>query len=243
MRFATIIRVLRRFIWLGLIVCALLVAFVWLKPGRQDMPWTPLVLGEPVGLSTGRKVVQLTGDRAGCLALLETSGLAFTALEPRGIDQCRVADAVRLNAGQAMLSLAPASIAPSCPVMIGMLIWQTQVVQPQAQEIFGAQVARIETFGSFSCRRMYGRDSGAWSEHATADAIDVSGFVLTDGRRISVLADWSGGDDKALFLKRVRDGACEVFSTVLSPDYNAAHNDHLHIDLADRGTMGWRACR
>ena len=90
---------------------------------------------------------------------------------------------------------------------------------------------------------MYGRSEGAWSEHATANALDVSGFVLADGRRISVLRDWFGGDEKALFLKRVRDGACELFSTTLSPDYNAAHADHLHLDLADRGAMGWRACR
>jgi hypothetical protein len=40
----------------------------------------------------------------------------------------------------------------------------------------------------------------------------------------------------------VRDGACRLFATVLSPDYNAAHRDHLHLDEAKRGAM-WRACR
>ena len=41
----------------------------------------------------------------------------------------------------------------------------------------------------------------------------------------------------------VRDGACDLFATVLSPDYNAAHADHLHFDQAMRGAMGWRGCR
>ncbi len=243
MRIPNIIGLARRLIWLAIVAFALLVLFAWLKPGREDMPWTPLSLSEPIGMSTGRKIVALTDDRDQCLALLEGSGLDFTPSEPFGADQCRVEDAVRASSGQPLLPLAPASVAPSCPMAIGLLIWQAQVVQPQAQEILGSRVSRIETFGSYSCRRMYGRSEGAWSEHSTADALDVSGFVLEDGRRISVLNDWFGGDDKALFLKRVRDGACELFSTTLSPDYNAAHADHFHFDLANRGAMGWSACR
>ena len=243
MRVPNLFGVARRLIWLFIFAFALLVLFAWLRPGREDMPWTPLSLSDPIGLSTGRKVARLTGDRDGCIALLETSGLEFDALEPRGNDQCRVEDAVRLDGGQDLLSLTPRSVAPSCPVMIGMLIWQNQVVQQQAQTIFGQRVARIETYGSFSCRRMYGRTEGAWSEHATADAIDIGAFVLADGTRISVLGDWPGDGKKARFLRQVRDGACDLFSTVLSPEYNAAHADHFHFDMADRGDMGWRACR
>jgi len=66
---------------------------------------------------------------------------------------------------------------------------------------------------------------------------------LSDGRRISVVGDWQGDDAKARFLRQVRDGACDLFATTLSPDYNAAHRDHLHLDQAARGAMGWRACR
>jgi len=90
---------------------------------------------------------------------------------------------------------------------------------------------------------MYGRSEGDFSEHATANALDVAGFTLADGRSISVLRDWTGDGEDAQFLRAVRDGACDLFSTVLSPDYNAAHRDHFHFDQADRGTTGWRACR
>ena len=36
----------------------------------------------------------------------------------------------------------------------------------------------------------------------------------------------------------LRDGACGLFATVLSPDYNAAHRDHFHLDQAARGRFG-----
>jgi hypothetical protein len=58
-----------------------------------------------------------------------------------------------------------------------------------------------------------------------------------------VLKDWNEGGKKAAFLREVRDGTCGLFSVVLSPDYNAAHADHLHIDQTDRGTFGRRSCR
>jgi hypothetical protein len=90
---------------------------------------------------------------------------------------------------------------------------------------------------------MYGRDAGAWSEHATANALDIAAFRFADGRRVSVVGDWEGTPEERAFLREVRDGACKLFATVLSPDYNAAHRDHFHLDQADRGGMGWRACR
>jgi hypothetical protein len=60
---------------------------------------------------------------------------------------------------------------------------------------------------------------------------------------VTVVGDWKGEGERAAFLREVRDGACDLFATVLSPDYNAAHRDHLHLDQARRGAMGWRACR
>jgi hypothetical protein len=90
---------------------------------------------------------------------------------------------------------------------------------------------------------MYGRRNGLWSEHARANAVDIAGFRLEDGTRISVAADWNDKGGKGRFLHQVRDGACRLFATVLSPDYNAAHHDHLHLDEAQRGAWGWRACR
>ena len=50
----------------------------------------------------------------------------------------------------------------------------------------GSEVVRIEHLGTVNCRRIGGGDKGNWSEHATGNAIDISAFVLADGRRITV---------------------------------------------------------
>ena len=136
--------------------------------------------------------------------------------------------------------LSPDTPGTSCPVAVALTLWQRDALAPAAREIFGREVAGIEHLGAYSCRRMYGRSEGQWSEHATANAIDIAGFLLTDGTRISVLDDWKGNAARARFLRRVRDAACDDFATVLSPDYNSAHADHLHFDMTGR----WRGvCR
>jgi hypothetical protein len=132
----------------------------------------------------------------------------------------------------------------TCRAAVSLALWEYHVVQPEALRRFNQPIARLEHFGSYSCRNVYGRAVGTRSRHATAEAFDVAGFVLADGRRIRVINQWRGSVDPinkpaardrnsmqdAAFLHAVRDGACQYFDTVLSPDYNAAHHDHLHLD-------------
>ncbi|MFW2831535.1 extensin family protein [Sphingomonas sp. ID0503] len=211
----------------------------------QDVPWTKLDLGTPVGVFTGRKIVALGREGPSCHAALDRAGVTYNALPPRTSGQCGYQDAVRFERdGARNIRFDPTDLGVSCPVAAGLSAWEWNVVQPAALKIYGQQVARIDHFGSYSCRRMYGRGEGAWSEHATANAIDVAGFRLEDGRRVTVVNGWNGEDAKGrAFLRQVRDGACDLFATVLSPEYNAAHRDHLHLDQAARGAAGWRACR
>jgi hypothetical protein len=59
----------------------------------------------------------------------------------------------------------------------------------------------------------------------------VSGFVLEDGRRVMVKSAWFGGSDREReFLRVVQRSACKRFATVLGPEYNSAHHDHLHVE-------------
>jgi len=240
-----------------LMLLATAAAFLLYAHGRrhpEDLPWTRLDLARPVGAFTGRKLTGLTRDAPKCQALLRQAGVKFTPLAPRDGKQCGYADGVRFDAGGARAILyRPAGLATSCAVAAALAVWEWEVVQPAALRHFGQRVSSIDHYGSYSCRRMYGRGTGMWSEHATADAIDIAGFRLADGTRITVVGDWgntakpakrgAGEEDKAAFLRDVRDGACDLFATTLSPDYNAAHRDHLHLDQAERGAMGWRACR
>ena len=101
---------------------------------------------------------------------------------------------------------------------------------------FGQAVAQIDTMGSYSCRGMNGQAGAKISEHAFGNAIDVGGFRLADGRRITVVRDWTQGDDQAqAFLRDVHAGACNTFTTVLGPGSNVFHYNHIHVDLAQHG--------
>jgi len=226
-----------------LLIAALLVlAALRNRPG--DLPWVQLDLGDPIGWSTGRKLAALHGDFANCRALLDRAGVRYSALPPRNDASCGYDDAVRFApGGSRTIRFVPANVGTACPVAAALAKWEWDIVQPSAQRRLGAQVVAIEHFGSYNCRRLYGRPSGDWSEHAHANALDIAAFRLADGTRVAVVKDWTHGGAKAAFLHDVRDGACRLFATVLSPDYNAAHRDHLHLDQAPRGALGWRACR
>lgn len=241
-------RAVRRMLTGALVLLALAVMLLLLwgslrgRPG--DLPWAALDLGDPPGAFTGRKIAALGTDPPGCRALLDKAGVRFAVLPPVRQGQCGYSDGVRLlDGGSRAIGFAPASPGIACPVAVGLALWEWSVVMPAARQRFGVPVTRIDHFGSYNCRRLYGRAAGGWSEHASANAIDIAGFRLADGRRITVARDWRGAGAAAAFLHEVRDGACGLFSTVLSPDYNAAHADHLHLDQAARGATGWRACR
>lgn len=237
-------RLIRTTLWLVLIAGLLWLGWAWSRRHPEDLPWTALDLGRPVGLFTGRKLAALGEEPARCRALLERAGIAFERAPAAGAGQCGAPDAVRFAAGGARpVDYRPEDAAMACPVAAALAVWEWQVVQPAARRHFGAKVTGIDHLGTYNCRRLYGRETGAYSEHATANAIDIAGFRLADGRRVRVVRDWDGDDPAAAaFLRDVRDGACRLFSTVLGPDYNAAHRDHFHLDQAAR-PMGWRSCR
>lgn len=218
-----------------LLAALLLAGRAWLADHPQHDPWAPLDLTDPPGWATQRKLASLRSDPEECRAVLERSGVSFAALEPAGEGTCRRADRTQLRSAP----FSPARPVTTCPVAAGLEVWLSQSVQPAAGELLGSPIARVEHLGTFSCRRIGG--GGNWSEHATGNAIDIAAFVTEDGQRIRVLGGWDGEGAGADFLHRVRDGACDVFGTVLSPDYNAAHADHLHLDQAARGLGGF--CR
>jgi hypothetical protein len=227
--------------------CLFVAGRAWLHDHPQHDPWAPLALDDPPGWATARKLAALREDRPACRAFLASGGIATTALPPVGEGTCHRDDR-KLLAAPARLDVAlrPAGAQATCAVDAGLAYWLRHGVQPAAQALLGSEVVGIEHLGTASCRRIGGGDKGTWSEHATGNAIDVAGFVLADGRRIGVRRDWAAqgetGAAASAFLHRVRDEACASFATVLSPDYNAAHADHLHLDQVRR-SGGWSACR
>lgn len=206
----------------------LAVMFVLTLPD-EDVPWAPLDLDDPVGVFTPMKLDALARNPDACYGILENSALEFTPMPPKSSgDFCGYSDGVEIKR-----SVTPyaSPVVVRCSLAATLYLWEREVVQPAAMEIYGEQVSQIQHYGSYACRRVYGRPNGSISEHASANAIDVSGFRLADGRTVTLRSDWDGDKKDAEFLHRVRKGACGLFQGVISPDYNKAHEDHFHLDM------------
>jgi hypothetical protein len=192
----------------------------------------------PVPLVTAMKLARLRGDLAYCRAALATSALAVTAVpqmsSPRG---CELHDVERVAAGR-----APAfsnSFVATCALAVDLAMLIEHVVKPAALRNMGSNVVTVEHLGTFACRPIVGAGTATeLSQHASANAIDIAGFVFANGEKATIARDWHGNDAKARFIHDVHDGACKIFPVVLSPDYNAAHQSHLHFDVS-----GFHFCR
>ncbi|AMO73420.1 hypothetical protein AZE99_12050 [Sphingorhabdus sp. M41] len=206
------------------------------------MPWTPLSLAAPIGPFTTRKIDALADDTPFCHALLEEAAIGYSPLPPVSAGpQCGYDNGVTLTRDRPQAIAYSPAAKTSCPMAVSLVLWENQIVNAAAALHLGTTVEQIITYGSYSCRRIGGGQTGNYSEHATANAIDIAAFRLADGRTVSVAGHWNANDERSRFLKEVRDGACSLFATTLSPDYNEAHEDHLHLDQAPRG--GSQYCR
>lgn len=222
-------RVLSRLLLLG----SLAVVVASCASDLAKPPLGPPDLSAPTDRLTSARLAVLARDPALCAAVLRSAQVPHSPVPPLSAGQCGHANAVRLQ--PRALALRPDSPVLSCPLAAATHLWLRDVVQPAAQRHFGARVSGIDHMGSYACRSLYGQPGAALSEHARANALDVGGFRLSDGRRVSVLKNWNGSAQERAFLREVRDGACRLYGTTLSPDYNAAHADHLHLDMAVRG--------
>jgi hypothetical protein len=120
----------------------------------------------------------------------------------------------------------------SCNMVPVVTTWLAREVQPAAMASFGVPVVELKTAGTYSCRRQNHARSGRWSEHAFANAIDVTGFVFADGRETRVKSGFNGSQQEQAFWRDVMFGGCQHFNTVLGPGSDRNHEDHLHLDLA-----------
>jgi hypothetical protein len=176
-----------------------------------------------------------------CLSTLKAADVRFTPLPNQSYGGgCQTIDTVKLM----QLATDTTNLGPmTCPLAASFAAWAKNAVRPAARQYLGSDVVRIETMGTYNCRNVNGARSGRLSEHAFGNAVDVSGFVLADGRRISVLNGWNGKKDEREFLRRLHQSACKRFGTVLGPDYNAAHANHLHFDMGKSMKDGSAYCR
>lgn len=228
-------KILRGLTYIALIIAGVYAANRYVPP--QHLPWRTLHVDAPMGLSTKMQLMRVSlSPSSNCMALArEAAAMKSIPADPLDGDGPCGWNVARLMYGTDTIKLAPGEATLQCPLALGQYMWLREVNETALQHL-GSGVSKLHHAGSYSCRRQRGNSSGAWSEHAFANALDVTGFTLNDGRVISVLKDWKGTDaaDKAArrkFLREARDQGCKIFRVTLSPDYNAAHRDHFHFDM------------
>jgi hypothetical protein len=215
--------------WLVLlgVVIGLLVGLRYLPPEWD--PRAPLNLTAAPSLLTSLKLRWLTLRPEACFAAFAESGLQFIRVPDISSQAgCEVENAVRLVSDA---RVSPTGPTVTCGLAAAWVLLERNTLQPAARRLLHADIATVRHLGSYACRNINHAATGSRSEHATANAIDIAGFLLRDGREVSVAHDWSKDDPEGIFLHAVRDGACRWFHVVLSPDHDKAHHNHLHLDM------------
>lgn len=225
--------------WLLFMLLLSLTALVWARGWRvpdRCNPWAPLDLKAEPDAFLRYKLQRLDEDPAMCRAAIHDAGAVFTPVaDHEEAGGCGWSNAVRLSAiSGARLS---SSAVVTCPLAASLVLFDRQVLQPEAQAAFGSPVRVIEHVGSYACRNIYHRDHAPLSRHAIADAIDLTGFRLADGHRVTIAHAWDDARDGP-FLHALHNQGCRYFGALFGPGYNAAHRTHFH---AQGGGFGY--CR
>ena len=209
---------MKRFVFLSCLLLAGCVFGGGEKPPTRPRGAPPITLNLPTSRET-----------QACYADLSRENVRYSPLPDRDYGGgCQVIGAVQLlDIGVPVTGIK----AMRCGLAETFIGWTRNAVAPAAYQLLGSQLVRIETMGTYACRNTVGTAAARLSGHGLANAVDVSAFILADGRRISVRDGWRS-DDAAVqrFWKVIHASACKRFGTVLGPDYNAAHQDHLHLE-------------
>ncbi len=202
-------------------------------------PWAPGqtpvgsgLIDRPVDGDTRGRITRAAAHPQQCVAELRAARINYVPSADRvNSETCFLQNAGVIGPDMGTIArLAPAEPTATCELALAMSVWRRQVVEPAAREMLGSDVVQIDHMGTYACRPVNNRAGARPSAHSRAAAFDFAGVRLRDGRRITVLADWNDGGPEGAFLKRIRDEGCRVLGTVLSPDYNAQHRDHLHLE-------------
>jgi hypothetical protein len=195
------------------------------------------------GSSSNKTYFSTEGLRApegSCSVKPSRIGLAEKIRNIEESSGCEVANAWKVEAVGSVAFSQPATM--NCGMAEPLRAWLDDTVQPNAQRAFGESVVSVDVAASYSCRPRNNKWGAKMSEHGFGNAIDIAAFTLESGRKVTVLEGWRGDRAEQRFLKTVHDEACGPFMTVLGPNADSAHRDHLHLDLQNRKS-GQSYCR
>lgn len=186
---------------------------------------------------------------APCLADLKAAGFAVEAAEPSHVSNelCRIDTPVRLKAVPVPTKPETAVRISDQPILACRFAdrlghWIGDLVAPLIAGIKGTDLKAVRTGPGFECRNRNRAQTGKLSAHAEGLAIDIAGFELASGSTLRIKPEAGAAPDPA--LASLRTAACGWFTTVLGPGSDAAHHDHLHVDIQQHGSSGnYRICQ
>ncbi|MFG1359748.1 extensin family protein [Xanthobacter pseudotagetidis] len=143
--------------------------------------------------------------------------------------------AIRLGDGR-MAALKPAAIL-RCETVLAVAAWVREDIAP-AVAALGTKVEAVKVAASYDCRSRNRVFGARMSEHGYGNALDVGGFEVADRRKLEV----EGGGFPLSLRNLMKDSACRRFSTVLGPGSDGYHEDHIHVDIAQRRN-DFKLCR
>lgn len=227
---------------LRLVFAGIFWAIVWggINPDRAiPVGWNPLAplrVSDPITPISQWRFRRTIADPELCIAALTGAADFETLPDLAQSEQCYIRPRVDLSSAG---SVPIRPVETRCAIALSMAMWTEHSLKPAAIEM-GTRLSEIDHIGSYNCRQMRTENGGTgrMSTHATASAIDISGFRFENGERIRLIDDWDGAEAKAIYLRKAKDGACDWFRLTLSPDYNALHADHFHLQ-----SVGWGGCR
>jgi len=166
-----------------------------------------------------------------CLAALDDNGVVYSSApaptdpHPCGIDTPVLVSADPLPYHHPILM--------GCALAARVAQWETGAVVPDARRYLGQSIVAALPMVGYSCRQEIGSNRNYVSQHSYGRALDIGGWRLGDGSRVTVLHDWQDQGKKGRFLHAVALDACRYFSVVLDPDVNSAHRTHFHVDIGE----------
>ena len=223
-----------------------------LPPPRPESLQKPV--SAPPAKAPEEKPIVATQDSA-CMRML--AGVAGNRIRPAAAaakpeaEGCHVDDpvvvealAVRTADGPGQVKLLPPPTV-SCELARTVSLWLDTSLQPLARGAFGRELTALRVGGGHECRRRNRQTQGQLSEHATGKALDIFAFQLGEEKQggVAVSVERPNGLEQTRFLDGVRQSACGAFMTVLGPGSDAAHANHLHVDIQQRRAASSRFCQ
>ena len=151
------------------------------------------------------------GGGADCFDDLRKKKVNFSRLGDMSEDQCLVKDAVRIEAFPHTKLSGPVIL--NCRTALATQNWFERI-----------KAKNVAHFGTYNCRTM--RGSGVASEHSFGTAIDIASINGS-----SVRLHWDEKSDRGAYIRKAARLACDYFSNSITPNHNALHHDHLHLDM------------